>query len=82
MFLISSTSSVFLPLGGLKDDLFLTSLLSGAESRKYSFSLIFLLKSLISAAMSVVFGLGLGVNENPLHKSFASPSLYGKSESL
>ena len=82
MFLISSLSSVFLPLGGLKDDLFLTSLLSGAESRKYSSSLIYLVKSLISAAMSVVFGLGLGVNENPLHKSFASPSLYGKSESL
>ena len=82
MFLISSSSSVFLPLGGLKDDLFLTSLLSGAESRKYSFSLIFLLKSLISAAISVVFGLGLRVNENPLHKSFACPSLYGKSESL
>ena len=82
MYLISSSSSVFLPLGGLKDDLFLTSLLSGAESRKYSFSLIFLLKSLISAAISVVFGLGLRVNENPLRKSFACPSLYGKSESL
>ena len=64
----------------MKDDLFLTSLLSGAESRKYSFSPIFLVKFLVSAAMSVVFGLGVGVNENPLHKSFACPSLYGKSE--
>ena len=45
----------------MKDDLFLTNLLSGAESRKYSFSLIFLVKSIISAAMSVVFGLGLGL---------------------
>ena len=80
MFLLSSLSSVFLPLGGVKDDLFLTSLLSGAESRKYCFSLIFLVKSLISAAMSVVFGLGVGVNENPQHKSLACPSLYGKSE--
>ena len=59
MFLISSSSSVFLPLGGVKDDLFLTSLLSGEESRKYSFSLIFLVKSSISAAMAVVFGLGV-----------------------
>ena len=82
MFLITSSGSVLLPLGGLKDDLFLTSLLSGAELRKYSFSLIFLVKSLISPAMSVVFGLGLGVNENPLHKHFTCPSLYGKSESL
>ena len=80
MFIISSLSSVFLPLGGVKDDLFLTSLLSGADSRKCSFSLIFLVKSLISAAMSVVFGLGVGVNENPLYKSFACPSLYDKSE--
>ena len=80
-FLITSSISVLLPLGGVKDDLFLTSLLSGAELRKYSFSLIFLVKSLISAAMSVVFGLRVGVNENPLHKSFASPSLYGKSKS-
>ena len=30
--------------------------------------------------MSVVFGLGVGVNENPLHERFACPSLYGKSE--
>ena len=82
MFFISSLSSVFLPLGGLKDDLLLTSLLSGAESRKYSSNLIYLAKSLISAAMSVVFGLGHGVDENPPHKNFASPSLYGKSESL
>ena len=82
MFLISSSSSVFLPLGGVKDDLFLTSLLSEAESRKYSFSLIFLVKSLIFAAMSVVFLLGALVNENPLHKSFACPLLYGKSQSL
>ena len=67
MFLISSSSSVFFSLGGVKDDLFLTSLLSGVESRKYSFSPIFLVKSLISATMSVVFGLGLRVNENPLH---------------
>ena len=43
MFLISSSSSVFLPLGGVKVDLFLASLFSGAESRKYSFSSNFLL---------------------------------------
>ena len=30
--------------------------------------------------MSVVFGLGVEVNKNPLHESFACPSLYGKSE--